>query len=430
MGKRSFSKSEEFLERAEKTIPIGSQTFSKSRTQYPIGISPFFIHKAKGAKVWDIDGNKYVDLVNALASITIGYRNPKIDSAVKKQLKRGSIFSLPGTLEAEVAELIVDYVPSAEMVRFGKNGSDATSAAIRLARAYTGREEIIYCGYHGWQDWYIGATTRNKGVPNSVSALIHSFEYNNLDSLVKVFEERSNKIAAVIMEPMTSTFPNPGFLQSVKEITHKNDAILIFDETITGFRFSRGGAQEYFGINPDLTTLGKGIANGYPLSAITGKREIMMEMENIFFSGTFGGELLSLAAAKAVLELHSDSGVTEELSSIGSKISSGVTDSITTHKLSEAFQVLGHPTWNFLIWRDFQNIDANLLKTFFMQEMFSRGVLVLGTHNVSVALKQADINKILQSYNEVLSDMSDALRLGNLICRLKVKPLEPLFKIR
>ena len=298
-----YSKSTKFLQRAEKSIPLGSQTFSKSRTQYPVGVSPLFINKANGTYVWDIDGNKYIDLVNSLAAITIGYKNKKIDNSVRKQMKKGSIFSLPGILEAEVAELIIETVPSAEMVRFAKNGSDVTTAAIRLSRAYTGKEEIAFCGYHSWQDWYIGSTSMNKGVPKDVAKLSHRFIYNDIESLRKIFENRPNKIAAVILEPMTSEYPKNIFLSEVKDLAKKNNSILIFDETITGYRYSIGGAQLEFNVTPDLTTLGKGIANGYPLSAIVGKREIMKEIENIFFSGTFGGELLSLAAAKTVIQM-------------------------------------------------------------------------------------------------------------------------------
>ena len=172
-----YIKSIEHLSRAERTIPLGSQTFSKSRTQYPVGISPHFIDRAEGAYVWDIDGNRYVDLVNSLAAVTLGYGDETVNEAVRKQLERGVSFSLPGVLESEVAELIVELVPSAEMVRFGKNGTDATTAAIRLARAYTGRDHIVVCGYHGWQDWYIGSTTRDKGVPSSTSSLNNKFEF-------------------------------------------------------------------------------------------------------------------------------------------------------------------------------------------------------------------------------------------------------------
>lgn len=430
MKSSRYKESESFLIRAEKSIPLGSQTFSKSRTQYPIGISPFFIDKAKGSYVWDIDGNRYVDLVNSLACITLGYSDPRIIRDVKQQLKKGTIFSLPGILEAEVAELIIDMVPSAEMVRFGKNGSDATSAAIRLARAYTGRDEITYCGYHGWQDWYIGATTRNKGVPAAVTELIHSFEFNNLDSLKKILANKPKKIAAVIMEPMASVYPDPDFLQEVKKLAHDNGALLIFDETITGFRFAKGGAQEEFGVTPDLTTLGKGMANGFPLSAVVGKKEIMMEMENIFFSGTFGGELLSLAAAKSVLKMHQERDITGKLAKIGTDIQEKVEKEIHLTGLANVFKFTGHPSWKFLNWRSDDGTDIQIIKTFFMQEMFTRGILLLGTHNVSTAIGEKQISKIGSAYGETLESLAHGLKNHNLSEHLAAIPLEPLFKIR
>ena len=279
---RKFRKSEAHLNRAELTIQLGSQTFSKSRTQYPVGISPLFIKKAKGCHVWDLDGNKYIDLVSALASVTLGYGDSRVNTAVSKQLRRGVSFSLPGTLEAEVAEMICHLVPSAEMVRFGKNATDVTTAAVRLARAYTGKDRVIVCGYHGWQDWFIGSTSRNKGVPKATSDLTEVFKYNDLESLRKILSEK-NDVACVVMEPMNSSFPNPGFLEGVRELTKNHGVVLVFDETITGFRFSEGGAQELFNVIPDISTFGKGIANGFPLSVISGKREIMMEWRRYFF---------------------------------------------------------------------------------------------------------------------------------------------------
>lgn len=280
-----YSKSEKQLVLAESVIPLGSQTFSKSRTQYPVGVSPLFAAKAKGARIQDVDGNWYVDLVNGLAAITIGYGDRQISKAVSKQLSKGVIYSLPGTLEAEVASLLIDLVPSAELVRFGKNGTDATSAAVRLARAYTGRDLIAVCGYHGWQDWYIGSTTRDKGVPAATKSLTKSFKFNDINSLSELISKFPQQLAAVIMEPMNVSFPQHNFLQNVKRICDDHGIVLIFDETITGFRFSSGGAQELFDVTPDLSTFGKGLANGFPLSAVVGKRQIMREMEEIFFFG-------------------------------------------------------------------------------------------------------------------------------------------------
>ena len=427
---KKYQSSELHLQRAEISIPLGSQTFSKSRTQYPVGISPLYASKVKGAHLWDIDGDKYIDLVSSLASITLGYNDRGVSTAVKKQLKQAINMSLPGKLEAEVAELMISLVPSAEMVRFGKNGSDATSAAIRLARAYTGRDHVIVCGYHGWQDWFIGSTTRNKGVPKSVSALTHKFEYNNIHSLEVLFDELGSNVAAVIMEPMNATYPNPNFLASVKKITHANGAILVFDETITGFRFSAGGAQELFGVTPDLSTFGKGMANGFPISAVTGRREIMMEMEEIFFSGTFGGELLSLAAARHVLERFQNEDIALQLAENGARLAAGTLELIQNLGLSDFLSLSGHPTWTFLNWKPTKSYSVDELKTYFMQLVFERGLLVLGTHNTTLAHTPKIQSRVLEIYSEVFREVKESISEGTLRNRLKVSPLEPLFKVR
>jgi glutamate-1-semialdehyde 2,1-aminomutase len=425
-----YQNSVDFLKRAEATIPLGSQTFSKSRTQYPVGVSPLFIDRAKGSYVWDLDGNRYIDLVNSLAAITLGYNNKYVNRAVSRQLKKGTLFSLPGVLETEVAEQIVELVPSAEMVRFAKNGTDATSAAIRLARAYTGRDHVIFCGYHGWQDWFVGATTKNKGVPSAVSMLTHKFNYNDLESLTNLFSAFPNQIAAVILEPMNSTYPAHGFLEGVRDLTQKNGSILIFDEVVTGFRFDIGGAQKLFNVIPDLTALGKGIANGHPLSAVVGKREIMNEMENIFFSGTFGGELLSLASAKATIELYKKIDVCAELNFIGSTLATGLKQIITDLEMENVLEISGHPTWLFLLWKSAYGQPVENIKAFFLQEMFKSGVLILSTHNVSLSLKEKDIDKVLVAYEATLSKLKHSLLSGTLAMDLRCNPLQNLFSIR
>ncbi len=424
-----YGKSEEFLLRAEKRIPLGSQTFSKSRTQYPVGISPLFVDRARGAFIWDIDENRYIDLVSSLASITLGYGDRKVNRAVKKQLKKGVSLSLPGVLEAEVAELICELVPSVEMVRFGKNGSDATSAAVRLARAYTGRDHIAVCGYHGWQDWYIGSTSRNKGVPDAVGKLTHVFNYNDVESLERIIRNNP-ELACVVMEPMNISYPNPGFLESIREVTKKKGILLVFDETITGFRFSKGGAQELFGIDPDLSTFGKGIANGFPLSVVGGKREIMMEMEEIFFSGTFGGELLSLAAAKSVLELHKNNMVALKLAKIGTELQLHLSDEIKRLNMTDVLQLSGHPSWLFLSWLGTRDFKSSEFKTLFQQLMYERGVLILGTLNVSMAHNSKQIKEIKKIFSQTLEDIAGAIDDSTVSQRLKAEPLKPLFKVR
>jgi len=242
---RNLTKSKEYLERAKKVIPSCTQTFSKGPTQFVQGVSPIYLERGDGSHVFDVDGNEYIDYPLALGPVTLGYNYPRVNEAIIKQLKDGITFSLMHPLEVELAELLINIIPCAEMVRFGKNGSDVTSAAVRVARAYTGRDKIACCGYHGWQDWYIGTTTRSAGVPECIKKLTIPFEYNNIESLERIFSENRDEVAGVIMEPIGIVEPKNNFLEKVKEITHKNGAVLIFDEIVIGFRVSIGGAQEY-----------------------------------------------------------------------------------------------------------------------------------------------------------------------------------------
>jgi glutamate-1-semialdehyde 2,1-aminomutase len=425
-----YKKSEALLKRAELTIPLGSQTFSKSKTQLPRGVSPFFASKAKGAYMWDVDGNKYIDFVSGLAAITIGYNNKHITRAVKNQLKKGTIFSLPHELEFKVAEKICEMVPCAEQVRFGKNGSDATSGAIRLARAFTKKDHVLVCGYHGWQDWYIGSTTRDDGVPKATKDLTHKFSYNDIDSLTEKIKKFSGNIAAVILEPVNIAPPKDNFLQKVKELTHNEGAVLVFDETITGFRYANGGAQAFFGVTPDLATFGKGLANGYPVSAIAGKKEIMALMEDIFFSFTFGGEALSLAAAYATLSLLQKKPILQKINEQGAYLIMKLNDLISQYDAQEFASVEGYPCWSFFVLKPANWATAEELKTLFMQIMFEKGIYTLGTHNLSYAHSKKDIDKLLAAYETFFGILKSVKAKESIKGFLKAKPLVPLFKVR
>lgn len=422
--------SEEFLARALRTIPLGSQTFSKSKTQLPYGVSPYFVARADGANFWDVDGNEYLDFSNALACVTLGYRDPDVDSAVRAQMENGVTFSLPHQLEVEVAEALVDLIPCAEKVRFAKNGTDATSGAIRVARAYTGRERVAVCGYHGWQDWYIGSTTRDLGVPNAVKALTHPFVFNDADSLQRLFDAHPGEFAAVILEPLSGVFPEDGFLETIRALATKHGALLVFDETVTGFRVSLGGAQELFGITPDLATFGKGIANGYPLSALVGKAEYMDVVEKIFFSGTFGGESLSLAAAKAVIDKLRNEPVLQTLNKRGERLLAGVTQLISDFAMPDLLSVCGHPSWSFLVFKDASTCTSWEAKTYFMQEMFKRGIFTIGAQTLSYAHTDEHITQLLVAYKEVFGQLAQLIRAGELQSKLECEPLVPLFKVR
>ncbi|REL28816.1 aminotransferase class III-fold pyridoxal phosphate-dependent enzyme [Thalassotalea euphylliae] len=427
---RQYSSSEQWLKRAEQTIPLGSQTFSKSKTQFPVGAAPLYLEKGKGAKVWDIDGNEYIDFMNGLLCVSLGYADEDVTQAVYQQIQTGVSFSLPHKLEVEVAEKLVALVPCAEKVRFGKNGSDATSAAIRLARAYTNKDMVLVCGYHGWQDWYIGSTARNLGVPEATQVLTKSFPFNDIDALKSLVEQYEGKVAAIIMEPMNVEYPKDGYLAEVQTLAKANNIVFVFDETITGCRFAKGGAQEFFGITPDLATLGKGLANGFPLSAIVGKAEIMDLMEDVFFSGTFAGETAALAAAKVVLDKIDKLNVPAQLTRTGQYLLTELNKLIVKYDCQDFASTAGHPSWSFIQFGDYNGYTSFEIKTLYMQEMLARGILTFGTHNISYAHTNAHVDTLLNGYREVLQTMKNAINSNTVIEKLNCAPLEPLFKTR
>jgi glutamate-1-semialdehyde aminotransferase len=289
---------------------------------------------------------------------------------------------------------------------------------------------VAVCGYHGWQDWYIGTTTRDLGVPRAVKDLSHPFSYNNADSLKQLFNAYPGEFAAVIIEPMSSTFPEDNFLEKVRALSSEHGALLVFDETVTGFRFSLGGAQELFGITPDLATFGKGLANGYPLSALVGKAEFMDVVEKIFFSGTFGGETLSLAAAKAVLNKLRTEPVINTIKTRGETLLVGVNQIIIDFAMSDLLSICGHPSWSFLVFKDTPSCSSLEAKTYYMQEMFKRGIFTIGSHNLSYAHIDSHITQLLSSYKEVFGELSRLIRVGELQSKLECNPLVPLFKVR
>jgi glutamate-1-semialdehyde 2,1-aminomutase len=427
---KSFAASNQLLCQAEQVIPLGSQTYSKSKVSFPYGVSPLFIERGKGATVWDPDGNQYTDYVNGLMSVTLGYCDPDVDAAVKQQLSAGVTFSLPHRLETQVAELLVDLIPCAEMVRFGKNGTDVTSAAIRLARAYTGKEHILVGGYHGWQDWYIGSTSRNLGVPEATKTLTHKFTFNDIGSIHRLLDALPDQVAAIILEPMNDQFPAPGFLQELRRLCTQQGVVLIFDEMITGFRFDLGGAQKLFGVTPDLATFGKGMANGFPLSAIVGRKDLMLVMNDIFFSGTFGGETLSLAAAKATIEKFQREPVLQHIHRLGHSLTTELDQVINKLSSSLTFSVRGHPCWSSIAISGSKHYDQFQLKSLYLQEMFKRGNLTLGGHTLSYSHTSQDIVKLVSDYQEVIQVLEDTEKNHNFADVFDGEVIKPVFTVR
>jgi glutamate-1-semialdehyde 2,1-aminomutase len=426
----SFAVSNQLYARASRLIPLGSQTFSKSRMQYPQDSAPLFLTHGSGARVWDVDGNAYVDMICGLLPVVLGYRDPDVDAAIRRQLTRGISFTLATTLEMELAERLVEIIPCAEMVRFGKNGTDATSACIRLARAFTGRDGVIACGYHGWQDWYIGATTRSKGVPRDVRSLTRLVPFNDIEAIERLLEETPGGFAAVILEPMTATPPAPDYLARLRQLTERYGALLVFDEVITGFRFALGGAQSLFGVTPDLAAFGKALGNGMPISAVVGRAEIMREMEEVFFSGTFGGEALSLAAAIAVIDKMRREPVLETIAQTGETLADEVRARIARHGLEGVLAINGHASWKLLHFSDRPEARKEAIRTLFIREMLRRGVLILGSHNVSYAHGPNEIAHVLAAYDETLAVVAERLAAGNLERELGIPAIEPIFRVR
>jgi len=425
---RRLTESYSLKGKAERLIPSCTQTFSKGPTQYVQGVAPVFLARANGSHVWDVDGNEYIDFPMALGPIILGHCYPAVDEAVKRQMAYGTAFSLPHPLEVEVAQRLVEMIPCAEMARFGKNGSDATAGAVRLARAYTGKELIACCGYHGWQDWYIGCTTFNRGVPVAVQQLIRTFEYNNIESLKRIFAEHPNQAAAVILEPVGVVEPQGEFLQQVRELTKREGCLLIFDEVITGFRLARGGAQEYFGVVPDLACFGKAMANGHPLSAVVGPREIMKVFEEIFFSFTFGGEALSLAAAQATMKEIAEKEVIAHLWEQGGWLKDGTNVLAREFGLEQFVRCLGLPPRTVVSFFDESGRESLLIKSLFQQECLKRGVLFSGGHNLCFSHTASDIDTTLRVYRSALELVARAIQDGRVRERLEGEPVRAVFR--
>ena len=425
---RSLRRGQEWQARARRLIPGGSQTLSKGPTQFVQGVAPGFLTRGEGARVWDVDGNEYIDYSLALGPVILGYNHPAVNAAVERQLKDGTIFSLPHPLEVELAEQLAEIIPCAEMVRFGKNGSDVTAAAVRLARAVNGRDLIACCGYHGWQDWFIGTTTRNLGVPEPVRALTRPFEYNNLESLRKIFRENPNRVAGVIMESVGVIEPEKGFLEGVRELAHREGALLIFDEMLTGFRLALGGAQEYFGVTPDLACFGKAMANGLPLSALVGRREAMERLETVFFSFTFGGETLSLAASLATVTQMRTQPVIRHLWAQGKQLLDGFNVLARYLGMEGHALCVGLPPRTMIRFSDEAGRESLALKSLFQQECCKRGVLFTGVHNLCWGHGQVEIDHTLQVYRDALRIAAEALREGDVERRLEGPPLQPVFR--
>ena len=419
--KNDLKKSMELWKKAENVIMDGTQLYSKMASVGVKGVSPIFFIKAEGVYAWDLEGNKYIDYTMGLGSCFVGYNNPKIKEAVKKQLELGTIFSLPHPLEVKAAETIIEIIPCAEMVRFLKSGSEATEAAIRIARAYTGKNLVVRGHYHGWHEWCLANTVKNGGIPSAYKDYIIEIKYNDFESVKKIFEKHKNEIACIIIEPFENQLPKDNYLHKLKEITKENDALLIFDEVVTGFRFALGGAQEYFGVTPDIATFGKGMGGGLPLAAVVGKKEIMEKVKDkIFISSTYGGELLSLASFLAVVDILKTEPVHKRIFEIGNRIKNEFNK--LAKKYGSKIECIGlGPRLEFL-YHNIQGKDDIHVKTLFMQEIVKRGVFFVWNMLPSYKLSDDDVDYTIKVFDTALKITTKAEQEGKISEMLEGTP--------
>ena len=419
-----ITRSQSLWARAKQLIPGGTQTLAKGPGQHVQGVAPIYLERGRGARVWDVDGNEYLDLTMAVGPLSLGYADPVVDEAIRAQLADGITFSLMHPLEVEVAELVRAAVPNADRVRFSKTGADVTSAAIRVARAHTDRTRVVCCGYHGWHDWYIASTDRGAGVPAVTRELISTFDYNDLETVRDAIDDDT---ACVILEPMIAEPPAPGFLEGIRRLCDERGALLVFDEMWTGFRLALGGAQEKFGVRADLACFSKAIANGMPLSVLAGRADVMERLErDVFFYTTFGGEALSLAAAAATISELRRRDVPATLASRGRVLREGYARICAEHGIAWS-RCTGMDARTLVVF-DAATVDPLLAKSYVQQELIRRGVLWSGFHNLSWAHAEADIAYLLGCYAEILPALAAHVAHGTVAGALRGRPVEPVFR--
>ncbi|MFC2742122.1 MAG: aspartate aminotransferase family protein [Selenomonas artemidis] len=422
--KRSLERSNALWQEAQDKILSGCQLYSKGPETHIEGVSPIYIDHGKDAHVWDVDGNEYIDYDMGLGPILLGYQYKAVDDAVIAQLRRGMGYSLVAPEEVEYARLCVKHIPSAGKVRFLKTGSGATEAAVRIARAYTGRKHILRGEYHGWHEWTAAAeSVRQGGLLAELRNYVHKFDYNDLDKVQEYFETYQGEVAAVITEAVENEAPKGDFLQQLKDLCHANGALLIFDEVVNGFRFSIGGAQQYFGVTPDISTFGKAAANGMPLSIVAGRKDIMEEVDKkIFISTTFGGDCLSLAAGIAVMKELESGEVNRAIWEKGQYLQDNFRR--LAKDIDVPIDLKGYPCRMNLDYTDYEGKRDWLYNSIFMQESVKRGVLLGWNIFPCYTHTREDLDFTLNVFEDAMKVYREALRSGHPERYMEGKPLK------
>jgi glutamate-1-semialdehyde 2,1-aminomutase len=431
----NFAASKKLAVKSHALIPGGAHTYAKGDDQYP-ELSPGFIERGQGSHVWDVDGNEYIEYGMGLRSVTLGHAYAPVVEAAYRAMQQGINFTRPAPIEVECAEALLDFIPGAEMVKFGKNGSDVTTAAVKLARAYTGRDLVGMCAEHPFfsvDDWFIGASAMNAGIPQAVQDLSVSFHYNDIASVEALFDQYPGQIACLIMEPEKYSPPEPGFLQAVKHTCEKNGAVLIFDEIITGFRHHMNGVQGKYNVVPHLSTFGKAMGNGFSISALVGLRDIMElgglqhNVERVFLlSTTFGAESHALAAALETMRIYREEDVVGYLNNQGQRLADGIRAAVADHGLDEYVEVVGFPCNLVYGTRDQNGEPSQFFRALFMQETIKRGLL-MPSLIISYSHSDEDVDNTVAAIHESLYTYRRALDEG--VDRYLVGgPTKPVFR--
>ena len=414
-----FNESIRLQKKFNNLIPGGAHTYAKGDDQFPEGMAPYIV-RGKGCRVWDVDGNEFIEYGNGLRSVSLGHAFEPILAAVTEQLKFGANFGRPSVIELECAEEFLSII-EADMVKFCKNGSDALDGGIKLARAYTGRDKVGMCASHPFfsvHDWFIGTTPMAGGIPDVIKKLTTKFYYNDLASAEKMFAENPGQIACVILEAHKYDDPVDNFLQKLKDLCHKNGALFILDEMITGFRWHIGGAQKKFNISPDLSTWGKAMGNGFAIAALAGKREIMElggihhNKERVFLlSTTHGAETHALAAAIATIKFYKEHDAIKRLYEQGTKLENGIMKASRDLNLQDKVAIVGPPCCSVYTSRDQDNQPSQPFRTLFMQETMKRGLIMPSTI-ISYSHSDADIAETVEKIHEALVVYKKATQEG------------------
>ena len=420
------SRSYELYERAEGLIPGWTQLISRRPSQFAKGVSPVYAQRARGSRFIDVDENEYIDWVNAVGAVILGHADEVVDGAVKEQIDRGSLYTLNSPLEIELAEELVETIPSAEMVRYTKGGGEACAVAARIARGATGRDKILICGYHGWHDWYQAANfgvdpesgeypfagIEPIGIPKALAGTVIPFTYGNLIQLEDLLKAHQGQVAAIMIEPARSELPPPGYLEGVKALAKAYDAILIFDEVSCGWRLSIGGVQEYAGVSPDMTVLAKAMSNGYPMGAVVGSRAVMEPAGRMFISSSYWSDNIGLVASLTTIRELKRRDAETRFREIGQALRAALNQAITESGLEGACSGLyTNPAVTLNLPA---GIDGRKVATLFIQEMARRGVHCYMGFKATLAHTEEDIRQTATAASEALGVIKAGLDKDNL----------------